>query len=991
MRESAILASAGAWAKGNYGLGSTTVRRTRLLAALAAFGLLALALALLPRSGSPTDLGRPNAGDGSAAVPLALVPNRGQVDPSVRYYAQGPGYGFYFTRDDVVLSFRKGERGQALHLRFPGAGAHTAIAPQRRARGTVNYLRGDDPSKWQTGLPTYERVAYRGLWPGVDMSFHGAGGTLKYEFRLAAGASPDRIRLAYAGAEGLAMSRDGSLLIRTPLGTLRDQAPTAWQWIGGRKVPVESRYAINGRSHAYGFELGAYDRSRPLVIDPGLVYSTYLGGTGTDIPNALAVDETGNAYITGRTSASFPTTAGAFDTGLSGGSDAFVTKLDPDGSNLVYSTYLGGNGLDEGWGITVDGSGNAYASGQTSSTDFPTTVGAFDTTRDGSDDGFVTKLAADGSALVYSTYLGGSGNADYANAVAVDGSGSAYLTGYTVSSNFPTTPGAFDTNFMPAGDFEGFVTKLAPDGSALDYSTFLGGPNGTDTGNDITVDGSGSAYVVGSTLSSGFPTTPGAYDTTRSGQDAFVTKVDPSGSALTYSTLVGGTDIDGAASVAIDGGGSVYITGFTNNTDFPTTAGAFDTSYNSDGDAFVTKLNPTGSALTYSTFLGGTGAGGTGYDSGSGIAVDGSGRAYVTGRTDSLFFPTTPAAYDTIYSPVGDAFATQLNASGSALNYSSYLGGTGTEQGSDIAISGPGNAYIAGYTTSTSFPTSSGAFDSSSNGGYDGFVTKLLMDLYEHPIGASPLRVSLVPAFNRCEAAGVNSRHGEPLDFGACNPPQPISSTAYLGRGSIGLASWIVCNQASPAASCSQSGLVRPDVRLFANLRDVRCVGSVPSGCTTGGDYDPNGAGPYASMCTTAAECNTGAVKAEPYCAQSGTSQSDCIAGTDLTETAQIPGAAVGATGTQFEGRGVRITDTNNGTAQDAAATVIDLGFPIPIDCLATPSNGSLGSVCGVNTSANALAPGVVRAGDTAVWELGEIQVLDSDDRVLAVQGIYLP
>jgi hypothetical protein len=278
-------------------------------------------------------------------------------------------------------------------------------------------------------------------------------------------------------------------------------------------------------------------------------------------------------------------------------------------------------------------------------------------------------------------------------------------------------------------------------------------------------------------------------------------------------------------------------------------------------------------------------------------------------------------------------------------------------------------------------------------------VTKLLMDLYEHPVGASPVRIPLVPAFKGCDAANVNSTHGEPLNFGSCSPPQSASSTARLGRGSIGFVTFLVCNEGATAANCSQPGLVKPDLRLFANLRDVRCRGSAPNGCLAGGDYNPNGAGPYTTVCASAAECNTGAVRAEPYCAESGTSETACIAGTDVTQTAQIPGASVGAVGTRFEGRGVRITDTNNGSAHDAPATVVDLGFPIPMDCVPTPS-GSLGSICAVNTSANALAPGVIGTGDQAVWQLGEIQVLDSgpdgmrgnvDDEVLAVQGIYLP
>jgi hypothetical protein len=307
--------------------------------------------------------------------------------------------------------------------------------------------------------------------------------------------------------------------------------------------------------------------------------------------------------------------------------------------------------------------------------------------------------------------------------------------------------------------------------------------------------------------------------------------------------------------------------------------------------------------------------------------------------------------------------------------------------GQGIALGRADGAYVTGYTTSSDYPTTEGAYDTSANGTYDAFVTKL-DGAYTAPVGASPVRLPLVPAFEPCEVPAANSRHGDPLPFSSCNPPAPVSGTAKLGPGSIGYVDMLVCNVGATAPNCSQPGLTQPDLRLFANLRDVRCRTSVPAGCMPGADYNPNSAtGPYTTTCTTAVDCNdTG--KAGPYCAESGTSETDCVAGSDLTWTARISGSS----------GGVRITDSYNGAGQTAGATVQDLGFPVPLDCL--PTTGSLGSTCGVNTSANALTPGVVRSGDRAIWQLGETQVLDSgpdgtrgnsDDEVLAVQGIYLP
>jgi Bacterial Ig-like domain (group 1)/Beta-propeller repeat len=618
----------------------------------------------MARTASITGKAEKKAFDTYGKLPLAFVPNEGQMDARVGLSAQAGGASFYFTHREAVFAFSKGssrqKNGAMLRLAFLGANPETRPEGRGLLAGKVNYLIGSDPDEWHTNLPTYRQVVYHDLWPGIDMVFRGDATRLKYEFVLRPGAKVEDIRLAYRGAERLSVGTGGQLLIGTAAGTLTDARPVSYQEVRGRRAPVASRFLLHSDARqgtAYGFAVGDHDARQPLVIDPGIVYSTFLGGGSTDLGNPIAVDGAGNAYVTGlTTSTNFPTTLGAFDTSHNGGDDAFVTKLNSTGTALVYSTYLGGSSSDEGFGIRVDTLGSAYLTGRTASTNFPTTLGAFDTSHNGGDDAFVAKLDATGSLLLNSTFLGGSGP-DRGRSLAVDGSGSAYVTGETDSSNFPTTAGAFDTT---RNGVDAFVTKLNATGSGLAYSTYLGG-SGPDRGFGIAVDGSGSAYVTGETDSTNFPTTSGAFRTSRvGGLDAFVTKLNATGTGLAYSTYLGGSAADRGFGIALDGSGSAYVTGETDSSNFPTTPDAFDT--RKDGiDAFVTKLNATGSALAYSTFLGGSNA-----DRSFGIAVDGSENAYVTGRTDSPNFPTTAGAFDTSFNNNGDAFVTKFSTAEAA-------------------------------------------------------------------------------------------------------------------------------------------------------------------------------------------------------------------------------------------------------------------------------------------------------------------------------------
>ena len=681
--------------------------------------------------------------DAYARLPIAFVENRGQTDRQVRYYAEGPRYSFYLTQQAIVLSFLNEPAGGelALSLQFRNSNPAATIEGEARASGAVNYFHGNDPAEWRTDIARYSQIVYRDLWKGVDLRLREQGGTLKYEFVVRAGARASDIRFAYAGANGLSIDESGALRIETAMGPLRDSPPVSHQIVDGVRVPVDSRYAlINGADGEaqYGFEVGGYRSDRDLIIDPGIEYSTLLGGSADDVATGIKVDAAGNAYIVGWTqSPDFPTTAGAFKrTGSASNSlDVFVSKLNATGTALVYSTFIGGSNFDWGRAIAIDAAGNAYVTGQTKSSTFPTTGGAFDRTfnvdtcpRCGIDqeDAFVLKLNPTGSALVYSTFLGGF-DMDDGMAIAIDASGNAYVAGETGSSNFPVTAGAFDTTRNAA--FDTFVTKLNATGSALLYSTYLGG-SGVEFPARLAVDAGGNAFVAGTTSSPDFPTTAGAFDTTYNGGfDVFVTKLNAAGSGLVYSTFLGGADSDGPGGLAIDAAGNAYVAGGTSSLDFPTTPGAFDTLTDSS-EGFVTKLNPAGSALVFSTMIGGSGSGG---DSVSGIVLDAAGNIWITGGTGSADFPTTVGAVNRTLNGPGDAYIAQLSADGSALLYSTFLGGRSSDGGSGIAIDSAGDVYIIGHTSSIDFPTTTGALDTVFNGDAtifwgDAFVAKLATD-----------------------------------------------------------------------------------------------------------------------------------------------------------------------------------------------------------------------------------------------------------------------
>jgi hypothetical protein len=674
-------------------------------------------------------------------LPLQFEANRGQTHKDVRFLSRGAGYSLYLTAGEAVLVLSKpgaDAKRVALRMSLVGTARNPVVTGLDELPGKANYFIGKDRSKWRTNVPTYAKVQYQNVYPGIDLVYYGNQRQLEYDFVVAPGADPKKIVLGFKGADKLKIDAGGDLVLRMAGSDIRQHKPVVYQDIDGVRHEIAGNYVRKGANRV-GFKLAAYDATRPLVIDPVVLsYSTYLGGSGDDSGRSIAVDADGNAYVTGTTSAGFPTTAGAFQPTGSGTSDVFVSKLNPAGSALVYSTYLGGSGSDGASGISVDAAGNAYVAGGTSSIDFPTTAGAFQATLAGSGNAFVAKLDPTGSALVYSTYLGG-GRFDNGAGIAVDGVGNAYVTGATQSTNFPTTAGAFQTTFSDPSntvDPDAFVTKLNPTGSALVYSTYLGGGR-FDNGAGIAVDGAGNAYVTGATQSGNFPTTAGAFQTAfKSGSnvnsDVFVTKLDSTGSSLVYSTYLGGGSDESGAGIAVDSSGSAYVTGRTNSSDFPTTPGVFQQPATSNGlyDAFVSKVDPAGSSLVYSARLGGSSS-----DTGSGIAVDAGGNAYVTGTTLSDDFPTTPGAFKAIHSASDgwDVFVSQVDPTGSALAYSTYLGGSGVpdrfgqsgmDSGFGIAVDAAGSAYVTGNTNATNFPTTPSAFQPAIGGLRDVFVAK---------------------------------------------------------------------------------------------------------------------------------------------------------------------------------------------------------------------------------------------------------------------------
>jgi len=671
-------------------------------------------------------------------VPLAFEANQGQTDPQVKFVSRGPGYGLFLTTSQAVLTLRRAtehepnlprakaslqeEKSAVLRLKLVGANATTTkVSGKDELSSKSNYFIGNDPEKWRTNVRQYAKVRYANLYPGVDLVYYGNQRELEYDFVLHPGADPETIRLRIEGASKLRLA-SGDLVLSSPGGDVRLRRPFAYQEMNGTKREIRSHYVMRSE-HEVGFRIGSYDRSQPLIIDPVLAYSTYLGGSADEAALDIAVDSAGNAYVTGfTTSMDFPTANALQSTYGGGSSDVYVTKINATGSALVYSTYLGGSSdFDVGQSIAVDSVGSVYVTGATGSPDFPT-VNPIQATNHGIRDAFVTKISPDGSALIYSTYLGGSGD-DYGWGIAVDSAGNAHVTGDTPSRDFPVFK-ALQPTFHEGANFNTFVSEINADGSALIYSTYWGG-NGGEGGSRVAVDPAGNTYIGGYTFSPDFPTVNAIQPIYAGNVDAYLTKLTADGQTVIYSTFLGGSGFEYGWDVAVDSAGNAYMTGFTQSTDFPTTHALQPTNHGGS-DAFVAKINASGNAFVFSTYLGGSNT-----DQGTSIAADSSGNAYVGGYTKSTNFPTASAIQPTNHGGF-DAFVAKISGDGSSLLYSTYLGGTANESEFDagyrdlgIAVDSAGSAYVAGTTKSVNFPTTPLAFQKALKGGSDAFVAKI--------------------------------------------------------------------------------------------------------------------------------------------------------------------------------------------------------------------------------------------------------------------------
>jgi hypothetical protein len=700
----------------------------------------------------------------------------------------------------VVRSRGAGDVAWSMHV--VGHASRPPVASEPLA-AKANYFVGSDPARWRTGAPTFGRVTVPDVLPGVSQVFHGDSGALEYDFEVAPGARPESIAVAFDGVDALELDR-GTLKVHEGGEVFEQPPPHVYTRGGGEELAVAGCYRLVG-ARTVAFDIGAYDATKTLVIDPILAYSTYLGGAGDDAAYGIAVDRDGAIYVTGITSSTnFPVTPQSAETTLRGSVAAFVTKLSPDGQSIVYSTYLGGSDGAYGYGIAVDATGAAYVVGATNSSDFPT-VTPLQAARGGSLDGFVAKLTPDGGALAYSTYLGGEGE-DTAYGVAVDANDAAYVVGRT-SGAFPLTKPAQPTF---GGGVDAFVVKLSASGSSFEYSTYVGG-SADDDGYGVAVDSSGAAYLTGYTQSLDFPVAPaaGALQSLLNGsQNAFVAKLAPSGATFAYSTYLGGSQADQGSAIAVDATGAAYVTGAATSPDFPVKSGFQPALHAKAGtsNAFVTKIDATGTALAYSTFLGGSGP-----DVGTGIAVDIAGHAYVVGSTGSLDFPVARAvqgANAARQSGGTNAFVTEVTASDADLVYSSYLGGAAGDSAQAVALvpgatppdAGTGTAYVAGYTVSPDFPAVNAlqpAF--ASVAGDNAFVAAIGPALLAGDAGAKPVDAG--------RAEDIS-----PPPVGGGDASEPVADAGGTGI-STAAGDGCDCSAAGRAASGGDGGA---DARSFA-------------------------------------------------------------------------------------------------------------------------------------------------------------------------------
>jgi uncharacterized repeat protein (TIGR01451 family) len=821
-----------------------------------------------------------------ANLPVYFIENQGQLDRRAAYYVHGSDKVIYFSPGGLTLVLHSPRRQAALlqgttdrasdflidpsvqrlalQVEFVGADLNVVPRGENPSTALISYFKGR-PEDWKSAVKSFTRLVYADLWPGIDLIFTGATNQLKYLFVVKPGADPTAIQLRYRGADSIGINRAGQLEVHTLLGDLKDERPTAYQEANAQTANIQVGYELrpnaSGELHEYGFKLANYDHSLPLIIDPAiLVYSSFIGGTGDDRGNAIAVDSDGNAYITGETNSletSFPEVVGP-DRSFNGTVDAFVAKLNAAGTALLYAGFIGGTGDDRGKAIAVDSSGNAYIAGDTTSTQisFPVTVGP-DLTHNGQTDAFVVKVNASGTSLSYAGFIGGSG-IDQGNAIAVDSFDRAYVAGSTLSQglSFPGGTGlgvlnSFD--ILENGGVDGFVVRVAADGAALEYASFIGGV-GDDRVFGIAVDGAGAAYLTGETNSNGlsFPVAGGLDAVQNGGVDAFVAKVNPEGTALVYAGFIGGGGDDRGNAIAIVLGCALdceaYIGGDTSSTEasFPVTGGP-DLIHNGGIDGFVAKVNAGGTALIYAGYIGGVGT-----DRVNGIAVDLAGQANVAGETDSTqaSFPSgvgfgSVTSSDNTHNGAIDGFVAGVNAAGTALIYASYIGGTANDRAKAIAVDDNGDIYVTGETeaNSVTFPVggttnSPFAIDNSQNGGIDAFVMKICVtvcnDLRVTQVDSpDPVRVGdkvtyTVTVANKGPEIATNVVLTDLLPATATLISAVPSTGSCSGTATITCALGSLANGASATvvivATTTAKGTLNNDVSVFADETEIRAA-----------------------------------------------------------------------------------------------------------------------------------------------------------------------
>ncbi len=1001
------------------------------------------------------------------SLPLAFDRNCGQVDPVAEFLARGSGYAIFFTKKQVVMSLEwptAGSQGPLasarfaggivthknpakgiLQLRWVGANPAPRVEGLEKETGKSNYLIGNNKAKWVRGVPAYSKVKYRGVYPGIDLVYYGNQRQLEFDIDVAPGAHPEFIQLKVSAGNHyparLRVNRRGELVVHTRAGDVLFRKPRAYQPdgnSGNRKHFLEARYIVGKDGHV-GFDISGYDPAKPLVIDPVLSYSTYLGGTDYNYATGIAVDASGNTYITGYTSSvDFPVRNGV--QGVFGGGscdtevntapcfDAFISKLNPQGTGLVYSTYLGGTGDDEGVRIAVDSSGEAYVAGFTDSLDFPTAGplqgsnggGTCGTTAypDPCYDAFAAKLTASGSNLVYSTYLGGTGD-DFSTGIAVDSSGNAYVGGLTSASDFPVTHGSFQTSYG-GGPFDGFVAKINPLGTALVYSTYLGGSQ-EDHVNGIALDASGDAFLAGQTNSANFPVqgafqpryTAGTCGSALSSfpcSEGFVTELNSVGSGLVYSSYLGGTAASYGSGIALDSSGAAYVTGWTTSKDFPVTQGAFDTTWGGTNEVFVAKIAPAGAAIDYATYLGSIYP-----DQANAIAVDSSGDAYIAGYAYDGKFPIS-SPLQAVSGGLYDAIVSEFDATGSTLVFSTYLGGAGDEAANDLALDSYGNVYVAGDTFSTDFPITPSAMTTGYTGGsYDAWITRISpqnaagLTAVPNPVVFARQEISTTSAPSILKVGDAGSAA---LDISEIAVSGDFAATSQCGQTVSPGTQCAISVTFTPTATGTRTGTLVLTDNAAGSPQTVKLSGYGTSGVAslsaTSLDFGSVVIGTTSTQTVTLTDAaqsplDISSIQAGGDYSESNTCGSVVNPGSSCTIAVSFSPSALGTsvgtvtvTDTALDSpQAITLTGTGvtpfSLTADPSSATVLVGTDHVQFTVLASTSDGFTGSIdlgcANIAPATCTFSPGSITPGQSSTLTVGNLSAITSPSLSFAVTG----